>query len=68
VFFEILKEVIEVLTTLSRPYYENGMAPKQAVAFGAQEYKKRLTPAAMRSETALLRLQIVNTIAKEVTL
>lgn len=67
-FFEILREVIEVLTTLSRPYYENGMSPKQAVAFGAQEYKKRLIPAAMRSEAALLRLQVVNTIAKEVPL
>lgn len=67
-FFEILREVIEVLTTLSRPYYENGMAPKQAVAFGAQEYKQRLIPAAMQSEASLLRLQIVNTIAKEVTI
>lgn len=67
-FFEILKEVIEVLTSLSRPYYENGMAPKQAVAFGAQEYKLRLIPAAMQSEAFLLRLQIVNTIVKEVAI
>lgn len=63
---DALQEVIEILTVLSRPYYENGMSPAVAVAYGAQDYRRRIAPYAVKDDDVLLRLQIVNVIAPKV--
>ena len=65
---DVLQEVIEVLTEKSRPYFLNGMSPAQAVAYGAQDYRRALVRAAAHSDSTFVRLEMLNIISPRVPL